>query len=580
MCGIAAIAGWSGPPDALRVRIRRMNEAQRHRGPDGEGLWLDAAAGIGLGHRRLSILDLSDNAAQPMVSAGGRHVISFNGEIYNYRELRAELGGRGFRSGSDTEVLLAAWERWGEKALHRLIGMFAFVVWDRVERKLFAARDRFGVKPLCWAEMPDGSLALASEARSLHAAGLPIEPDETSWATALAAGFSDGWERTFWRGVRQVPAGCLLQWRDGDAQVRRWYRFEERVREEDPRDEQGSAEEYAALLKESVRLRFRSDVAVGVNLSGGLDSSVLAGLLAEVEEARGGVRAFTFTTGDPDYDELPWVRTMLEQTGHELVESRLAPAEAMELAEAVFDAAEGPYGGLPTVAYSRLFREARRLGTYVLLDGQGMDEQWAGYDYYRRLNGSNPAPTVQGSQDRPLRPECLAPEFHAAAAPPPDPPESFDRLRRVQFRDAFITKLPRALRYNDRISMMWSCELREPFLDHRLFELAFRQPEERKIRGGEGKWMLRRLAERIVPARVRLAPKRPLQTPQREWLRGPLREWAWDWIRKSWQTGWFEPAKVQQEWERFLAGGSDNSAYVWQWICAGMLAARGAGRAA
>ncbi len=546
MCGIAVIAGWKGAPEELRSRLAGMNESQRHRGPDGEGIWVDEAAGVGLGHRRLSILDLSGNAAQPMVSPDGRYVITFNGEVYNYGELRAELGKRQYRSDSDTEVLLAAWEQWGRESLDRLIGMFAFAVWDRVERKLWAVRDRFGVKPLCWAQLPNGGLAVASEVRALHAAGLPRQPDEVSWATALAFGFSDGWERTFWKGAKQVPAGCLLEWQEGDARVRRWYCFEERARQEDGRDEQASAGDYAALLAGSVRLRFRSDVPVGVNLSGGLDSSVLAGLLAEVEEARGGVRAFTFTTGDPDYDELPWVRTMLERSGHELVECRLTPAEAAKLAPAVFEASEGPYGGLPTVAYSRLFRTARELGTYVLLDGQGMDEQWAGYDYYRRQNGAGPTPTVQGTQDRPLRPECLAAEFRAAAAPPPDPPEGFDRLRAIQFRDAFQTKLPRALRYNDRISMMWSCELREPFLDHRLFELAFRQPEERKIRDGQGKWMLRQLAARIVPRGVRLAPKRPLQTPQRERLRGPLREWAGEWIRRSWQTGWFEPAAVQR----------------------------------
>lgn len=579
MCGIAGIAGWSGPRGELRARISRMNDAQRHRGPDGEGIWVDEAAGAGMGHRRLSILDLSPAGAQPMESSDGRYVIAFNGEIYNYRELRAEIGDWDWRSRTDTEVLLAAWERFGEKALDRLIGMFAFVVWDRVERKLWAVRDRFGVKPLCWARMPDGSVALASEARALHAAGLDKLPDEASWATALASGYSDGGERTFWNGVRQVPAGCLLEWAGGEVRIRRWYDFAGRVRNEDGRSEAEAAEEYAALLVESVRLRFRSDVAVGVNLSGGLDSSLLAGLLREVEEARGGVRAFTFTTGDPDYDELPWVAAMLERTGHELVESRLTPREAMELAEDVFGAAEGPYGGLPTVAYARLFREARRRGTWVLLDGQGMDEQWAGYDYYRNVNGSAVAPTVQGARDRAVRPECLAPEFLAMAEGLPEEGAVTGRLRELQYRDAFATKLPRALRYNDRVSMMWNCELREPFLDHRLFELAFRQPDGRKIREGQGKWMLRMLAARLVPGNVRLAPKRPLQTPQREWLRGPLREWAWDWIRKSWQNGWFEPAKVQQEWERFLAGESDNSAYVWQWVCAGMMAA-GAGRKA
>lgn len=580
MCGIAAIAGWTGSPEELRRRLERMNVAQRHRGPDGQGIWLDEGGGAGLGHRRLSILDLSPAGAQPMVSGDGRFVISFNGEIYNYRELRVELGERPYRSDSDTEVLLAAWERWGEAALDRLIGMFAFVIWDQAERKLWAVRDRFGVKPLVWAEMPGGGVAVGSEARGIHAAGIERRLDEASWAAALVHGFSDGWGRTFWRGVQQVPAGCLMEWQGGQARVRRWYDFAEKVQAEEHRSEEEVAEEYSALLAQSVRLRFRSDVDVGVNLSGGLDSSVLAGLLREVEEAQGGVRAFTFTTGDTNYDELPWVKMMLERTGHELIECRLGPEEATEMAEAVFTAAEGPYGGLPTVAYAKLFRQARQAGTYVLLDGQGMDEQWAGYDYYRGVNGAGRAATVQGTLDRPVRPECLMPEMRANAAPPAAEEPVAGALRKLQFRDAFYTKLPRALRYNDRISMMWGCELREPFLDHRLFELAFRQPDERKIRNGSGKWMLRQIAQKLVPVGVRLAPKRPLQTPQREWLRGPLREWAEGWIRRSWSLGWFDPARVGEEWARFLRGESDNSAYVWQWICAGMAAkgSEGAGK--
>lgn len=573
MCGIAAIVGWEGRREALLERLEAMNAVQRHRGPDGQGVWVDAEGKAGLGHRRLRIIDLSDAAAQPMASADGRFVITFNGEIYNYRELRAEVGVGGFRSDSDTEVLLAAWEKWGEGAVERLIGMFAFIIWDSRERRLWAVRDRFGVKPLCWARLREGALALASEARAIHSAGLERRLDEVSWATALAAGFSDGWERTFWKGIQQVPAGCLLEWRSGEVRVRRWYDLAERAAGADARPEDEVVREYQELLEDTVRLRFRADVAVGVNLSGGLDSSILAALLGSVEEARGGVRAFTFTTGDSRYDELPWVRAMLERSGHELVECRTGAEEVASLAESVYDACEGPYGGVPTVTYANLFRTARQMGTYVLLDGQGMDEQWAGYDYYRCRNGQGGRGVVQGSGERAVRPECLVPEFRSLAMEPDSGnPGMTGALRRMQFRDAFQTKLPRALRYNDRISMMWSCELREPFLDHRLFELAFRQPDDRKIRNGTGKWLLRRMGRRLVPAEVGEAPKRPLQTPQREWLRGPLRGWAEDWIRESWRLGWFERREVMAEWARFLRGESDNSAYVWQWVCAGMAA--------
>jgi asparagine synthase (glutamine-hydrolysing) len=330
-------------------------------------------------------------------------------------------------------------------------------------------------------------------------------------------------------------------------------------------------EEYRALLEESVRLRFRADVPVGVNLSGGLDSSLLLSLVQAVRGADAEVKVFTFTSGDPAYDELPWVRSMLAHTRCPLTECRITPGEAAALADSVARCQDEPFGGLPTLAYAKLFETARSEGVTVLLDGQGMDEQWAGYDYYAAPAGTG---FVQGTKSRAARPECLAPEF-AALAPALAFPEPYpDRLRNLQYRDAFHTKIPRALRYNDRVSMRASTELREPFLDHRLFETAFRQPASRKIANGTRKLMLRRIAARLAPAGVAEAPKRPLQTPQREWLRGPLREWAGERIRAACRLPWFRPEAVEREWRTFLDGGSDNSYYVWQWISAGMLAAQ------
>ena len=576
MCGIAAVAGWRGEGGRLEAMLEAMNERQRHRGPDDAGIWLDEDGFVGLGHRRLSILDLSAAGRQPMASADGRLVITYNGEVYNYLELRQELEGYPFRTGTDTEVVLAAWERWGEKACERFIGMFAFVIWDRRERTLWAVRDRFGVKPLYWSRSGPGELMLASEVKALHSGGVEAHADEGQWATWLATGLSDYSERTFWRGVHALPAGALLRWSGGDPEVRRWYDLAERAGEEDPRSEQVVIEEYRALLEESVRLRFRSDVAVGINLSGGLDSSTLLSAVHAAQGRDSAVKVFTFTTGDPGYDELPWVQRMIERTRHPLHECRLAPQEASRMAERVMEAADGPYGGLPTLAYSRLFERARSEGVVVLLDGQGLDEQWAGYDYYETALRGGTAAMVQGG-GRAVRPECLAPEFAALAAQPQIPRPFGEPLRDLQYRDACLTKIPRALRYNDRISMMSGCELREPFLDHRLFELALRQPAGRKIRNGTRKALLREIASTMLPEEVALAPKRPLQTPQREWLRGPLREWAEGMIHEALQTGWFAAPVLRREWEAFLSGASDSSFYVWQWISAGLARRAAAG---
>ncbi|HEY7879164.1 MAG TPA: asparagine synthase (glutamine-hydrolyzing) [Gemmatimonadaceae bacterium] len=575
MCGIAGIVGARGTE--TRAMAERMIAVQRHRGPDATGIQVDAVGGAVLAHARLSILDLSTAGAQPMASADGRYHIVFNGEIYNYVELRAALRDHAFRSRGDTEVLLAAYAHWGPACLDRLVGMFSFAIWDARDRTLFAARDRFGVKPFVYHRARDGALAFASEIKALWAAGVAAAPNAAAWATYLAYGISDQGAVTFWEGVEALPAGHHLTWHAGETRIARWYDLAQRVGDVlDERAEHTVREEYRALLEDSVRLRFRSDVPVGIALSGGVDSSTLLGLVQAVQGADSDVQAFTFTTGHPGYDELPWVRETLAQTRHSLVECRLTASDVPALAESVQRVEDEPFGGIPTLAYARLFEQARERGVIVLLDGQGLDEQWAGYDYYARVLAGKEAGVVQGSVDRPVRPECLTPSFRALAQPLDAPSPFGDALRNLQYRDAQYTKIPRALRFNDRASMRASVELREPFLDHRLFELALRQPANRKIAHGVHKRMLREIAAELLPKGVVEAPKRPLQTPQREWLRGPLHEWAESRIEEALTVAegdWLDASAVRAAWRAFAAGAGDNSFFVWQWLSLGLIAA-------
>jgi asparagine synthase (glutamine-hydrolysing) len=372
-----------------------------------------------------------------------------------------------------------------------------------------------------------------------------------------------------------LPAGHFLHWEDGRTKIQKWYDLAAQTGEAyDERQEIEVAEEYLALLKDAVRLRFRADVPVGINLSGGVDSATLLGLVHAIEKEESAVAAYTFTTGDDRYDELPWVRRMIAKTAHRHLVCQLSAAEVPALAADVQRYQDEPFGGIPTLAYAKIFEQARRDGTIVLLDGNGLDEQWAGYDYYAETV-SEPAEIVQGSRDKPTRPECLSADFRALAGADEILTKVFpDRLRNLQYRDAMRTKLPRALRYNDRISMRASTELREPFLDHRLFELALRQPPMRKIFGGTHKKMLREIVRKILPEEIVTAPKRALQTPQREWLRGALREWANEQIETALNGpagAWFDRESVRREWENFCLGRSDNSFYVWQWISLGLI---------
>jgi asparagine synthase (glutamine-hydrolysing) len=576
MCGIVGVIAGTRPHS-----LKKGITCTAHRGPDDTGVWESADGVASLGFNRLSIIDLSAAGHQPMQDAHGRFHLVFNGEIYNFLELRAELAKYPFQSRTDSEVVLAAYQAWGEACLDKFIGMFSFAIWDIQTGSLFAARDRFGVKPFYYALEANGALLFASEIKALHALGVRRQPDEVAWASYLRYGLYDHGPRTFWEGINSLPAGHSLKWSRGGVAVKRWYGLADRtVGELDSRSDAAVAEEYLGLLEDSIRLRFRADVPVGINLSGGLDSSILLGLVNRFRGQDGSVNSFTFATGDERYDELPWVKQMLAGTKHPHHVCFIAPNDVPSIATQVQAHQDEPFGGLPTLAYSGVFRRARELGVIVLLDGQGLDEQWAGYDYYLSA-GDEPASTgvmssgpVQGSSVADRRPDCLRDEFSRRAVAIAEPARYPDRLRNLQLRDAQMTKIPRALRFNDRISMMHGTELREPFLDHRLFELAFRQPRERKIRGSTQKWLIRKIAAGLVPAGVAEAPKRPLQTPQREWLRGPLSEWAGSQIERGlegWAKCWLDPVAVRAEWARYAAGGGDNSFPIWQWINIGLM---------
>jgi asparagine synthase (glutamine-hydrolysing) len=314
-------------------------------------------------------------------------------------------------------------------------------------------------------------------------------------------------------------------------------------------------------------------VPVGINLSGGLDSSVLLGAVQLVQGRESDIKAFTYITGETQYDELPWVELMLERTQHPAAICRVSPSEVPALAESLQAHEDEPFGGLPTIAYAKLFDLARHTGTIVLLDGQGMDEQWAGYDYYAAAADA-PVRLVQGTSESPVRPECLIDDFRALATPLCAAEPFSDRLRNAQYRDARYTKIPKALRFNDRASMRASTELREPFLDHRLFELAVRQPAARKIRGSTHKWLLRELGRRWLPTPLVEAPKRPVSTPQREWLRGPLQPWAEECIADGLDAvggTWLHRDRVRRVWEAYKLGHHDNSFFVWQWMTVGLM---------
>jgi asparagine synthase (glutamine-hydrolysing) len=603
MCGISGVLSFDGSP-VDEATLSAQTRALAHRGPDGEGCWVSPSRAVGLGHRRLAIIDLSEAARQPM-GLRGRFTITYNGEIYNYVEVRAELQGLGwtFATQSDTEVLLAAYAQFGEAALERLDGMFAFAIWDEREQTLFCARDRFGEKPFYYVHEVGRRFVFASEIKGLVAAGVAPRLDRRSLYQYLAFEVVQDPARadeTFYEGVRSLePAHCLtVSFRHGLARPRRYWSIPARQPAAAPGLAE-AAERFLHLLDTSVKRRLRSDVPVGSSLSGGLDSSSVVCLM---HRARAGQQAlaqnsFSARFREPRLDEGPYIEAVVEATGttpHVVWPDGEGLAAGMT---ALVRHQEEPFAGASVYAQWEVMRLAQREGTKVLLDGQGADETLAGYlhffePYLRGLSRSSagrfreeraayerlharPLPaswrlrlgalvpgllSALGAARRRLggrRAAWLAPDF-AREFHGDDPPfrtfDDLDSALRFFTQDYGLRTL---LRYADRNSMAFGREVRLPFLAHELVEFAFSLPDELKLGNGWTKRVLREAVRGVVPEAVRSrVDKLGFEPPEDDWLRAPavqrLHEQALLALRKEGIVEGVPPAETR--WRVLMAG--------------------------
>lgn len=562
MCGISGIIGSK----ANTANITKMTDALYHRGNDNISHFTEK--GIVLGHNRLSIIDLNASANQPFQKPNQPYILVFNGEIYNYIELKEELMdlGHQFFTSSDTEVLYEAFLEWGEDCLERLNGMFAFAFWNTETNDLFTARDRFGVKPFYYYFDKDNFI-FASEIKAIQKL-VHLDLNKKVMANYLMYGSYGLPDETFFETIHQLPAGNFLKFHHQKIQLKPWYDFVKRIQKKRKEladiDEITAKEEYKKLLKKSIALRFRADVPVGFTLSGGVDSSLLLALVNQRKDA-GKIKAFSFFTDDERYDELPWVEKMIEKTQTDLEKVCFKPNDFSSWHKQISYIQDEPYGGIPTLAYAMLFQEMAKEGIKVVLDGQGMDEAWAGYDYYQ----TSSTQTIQGqSASSPFKLNVLSDDLKRVAKKPDYPKPFGNELLDKQYRDLFYAKIPRALRFNDRLSMAATTELREPFLDYNLVEYAFSLPEHFKIRNGQGKYLLRQILKEYSKD-IAFAPKRPLQTPQREWLADELKEEVEKHIsalESSTFVKYLNIDQLKKEWQIYLSGPQESSFHIWQWI--------------
>lgn len=618
MCGISGLFDPQGTRDFDRALLSRINNIQSHRGPDEDGLHLEP--GLGLGHRRLSVIDLS-TGQQPLFNEDGSVAIVFNGEIYNFRELVPELQALGyrFRTRSDTEVIVHAWQAWGEACVHRLRGMFAFALWDRRQQTLFLARDRLGVKPMHYAWLPDGSFVFGSELKVVTAhPAFQREIDPLAVEEYFAFGYVQD-PRCIYQGAHKLPAGHTLTLRRGQGDRPEPQPYWDLHFTNDSRLSYADAQaELLARVKEAVRLRLVADVPLGAFLSGGVDSSAVVATMAGLSDTPVHTCAIGFD--DPKFNESDFARQVAERyhTDHRL--EIVSGGSDFDLIDTLAWLYDEPYADSSALPTYRVCQMARKHVT-VALSGDGGDEAFGGYRRHRlhlgeeAVRGRLPLGLRRGLfgplghwypkadwAPRPLRAKTtfqalamdsvqaychtmsklrdderralFTPEFqrslggyraldvfrrHAANAHTDDP------LALVQYLDYKTWLVSDINTKVDRAGMAHSLEVREPLMDHELVQWIATLPSSYKIRGGEGKAIFKQAFEPLLPHDVLYRPKMGFSVPLATWLREPLK----DRVRQALlgermrDSGYFNPSTVRRLIDEHNSGLRDHATALW-----------------
>ncbi|HWI89732.1 MAG TPA: asparagine synthase (glutamine-hydrolyzing) [Flavisolibacter sp.] len=560
MCGIAGIVSKNSSL-VSNDRIGAAVKCLKHRGPEGEDVWVNEESTIALGHLRLRIIDLSNEAAQPM-HCFDRYTIVHNGELYNYIEIRQELLKEGyhFHSQSDTEVIVAAYDLWGNKCLQQFDGMFAFAIWDEKEKKLFAARDRFGEKPFFFFYDKE-QLLFASEMKSLWSMSVRKDVNQAMLYNFLTIGYttnpSDPQE-TFYQNIYKLPAACFLDFslEDNQLQIEKYWQVYPEVK---TISEQEAIEQFRYLFMQSIKRRLRSDVSIGTSLSGGLDSSTIVAFCDQQLSDHYSHKCFTASFGDFQKDELKYAEIVANKFELEHYATEISGNETVKLMQQLMHHQEEPITTASPLAQYKVFQLAKQNGVTVLLDGQGADETLAGYHKYfrwywqelyrnnqlKKSSEQNAAKALGIRESFGLKSKIAAlyPEFAAGILQTKKSKEAFRHpdfnrgfaflnkqsfyyatsstfdLNGVLYYNSFVNGLEELLRLADRNSMAHAIEVRLPFLEHSLIEFLFSLPPGLKIHNGWTKWLLRKSVEDFLPKEiVWRKDKVGFEPPQKLWM--------------------------------------------------------------
>jgi len=613
MCGIAGIIS----PNITKVtaeRLKKMTDALAHRGPDGEGQWVNATGNVALGHRRLSIIDLSDAGGQPMHYLN-RYTIIHNGEIYNYVELKEELQKKGysFTTQTDTEVIAASYDCWEEECVDHFDGMFAFAIWDKEIKTLFAARDRFGEKPFYYF-FDTTQFTFASEMKALWAAGIDRKPNMKMLFNYMTIGYTDNPQNpveTFFESIYKLPPATSLTYYADTHELDSGKYWDIKIDEDNKITDKEAEQTFTQLFQTSVQRRLRSDVEVGTSLSGGLDSSSVAATVYSLTTHDSRLTAFTASFPGFEKDESIYAKLVTEKFNLKHFTIPVTENDLIQDFEKVFYHQEEPFSSSSVIAQYKVYELAKQQGIKVLLDGQGADETLAGYHKYfkwywqelfmkRKLirSGEMKAARKNGIQEsfgvrnvvaalfpdfasvflekqyllQALRHEDLSAEFinQQSKGAYYATPENFS-LNGVLYFNTVQHGLEVLLRYADRNAMAHGREIRLPFLSHELVEFLFRLPSKFKIRNGWTKWLLRNTIGRNLPDEITWRKdKTGFEPPQKQWMQHKqVQNMIYEAKKKLVSERMLKPDVLNKKIQPQDAYAAEN--YDWRYLVSAML---------
>ncbi|MDA7546248.1 asparagine synthase (glutamine-hydrolyzing) [Alphaproteobacteria bacterium] len=585
MCGLAVV--WD-PYRNYNKLLKLLSKDLLHRGPDSVNSLALEDQRLFLLHTRLKIIDKSDEANQPFVSPCGRWILVYNGEIYNFKKLKLELSDKWvWKTKSDTEVLLAAWIIWGRSCLEKFNGMFSFVLFDKKNKKLFLIRDRFGIKPL-YIYSKKKLIVISSEIQPILKFQDQVLPNENTIRTYLETGYYDHTENTFFRDVYSIPSGSLtsIDLNNEKKINEQWYSLKDNLVCTKGMSENDIIYKAENLIDEAITSNLIADVKTGLNVSGGVDSSMLITMASNKVE-----NLNLFTQDFPGYSELSSVKKISKGSKLHIETLNIDKIESYLLSTVIHQAE--PFGGVTVCGYNSIYKTASENNIKVLLDGNGVDEIFLGYQKYHQLfvesykssnqfekikkqyenfwkegfQNFNLFSSIDGTQG--LQPNAISNYLQNNSEIILSPKFNFQNpVRNLAANDLFFNKIPRGLRFNDRVSMSHSCELRVPFLNHKLVEFAFSIPIHFLLNEKGSKVIFRKILSKYVSKEIAFAKKRSVQSPQREWLGGNWQQLVKDilWSKSFANRQWVEPSKAKAIYLKYLEGSKQNSFFIWQWV--------------